>query len=55
MGIEVVFELQCELVNPEAAMDFELEYEDRQQPQPGDYYYLRMDQLDTNKDWSSPV
>ena len=55
MGIEAFFELECELVNPEAPMDLEFDYEDRESPRPGDYYYLRMEQLDTNKGWASPV
>ena len=55
MGIEAFFELECELVNPEASMDLEFDYEDRESPRPGDYYYLRMEQLDTNKGWASPV
>ena len=55
MGIETLFELECELVNEAGPMDFEFAYEDREAPAPGDYYYLRMEQLDTNKGWSSPV
>ena len=55
MGIETTFELECELVNAEGSADFEFEYEDLERPQPGDYYYLRMEQLDTNKGWASPV
>ena len=55
MGIEAFFELECELVNAEGPMDVEFDYEDRESPQPGDYYYLRMEQLDTNKGWASPV
>lgn len=55
MGIDAFFELECELVNPEASMDLEFDYEDRESPRPGDYYYLRMEQLDTNKGWASPV
>ncbi len=55
MGVEVKFELVCELVNAEGPMDFEFEYEDLERPAPGDYYYLRMEQLDTNKGWASPV
>ncbi len=55
MGIEAFFELECELVNADGAMDCEFEYEDRESPAPGDYYYLRMEQLDTNKGWASPV
>ncbi len=55
MGREVFFELECELVNADGPMDFEFEFEDREAPSPGDYYYLRMEQLDTNKGWASPV
>ena len=55
MGIEPFFEIECELVNAEGAMDLEFEFEDRESPAPGDYYYLRMEQLDTNKGWASPV
>ena len=55
MGTEAFFEIECELVNPEGTMDAELDYEDREVPAPGDYYYLRTEQLDTNKGWASPV
>ena len=55
MGLEAFFQLECELVNAEGPMDVEFDYEDRESPQPGDYYYLRMEQLDTNKGWASPV
>ena len=55
MGIDVAFVLECELVNAEGPMDIDLDYEDREPPRPGDYYYLRMEQLDTNKGWASPV
>ena len=55
MGVEPFFELECELVNPQGTMDHEFEFEDREGPEPGDYYYLRMEQLDTNKGWASPV
>ena len=55
MGTEAFFELECELVNADAPMDVELDYEDRDGAAPGDYYYLRMEQLDTNKGWASPV
>ncbi len=55
MGLEAFFELECELVNANGPMDHEFEYEDRDSPGPGDYYYLRMEQLDTNKGWASPV
>ncbi len=55
MGIEAAFEVEFEMVDPNAAMDADLDYEDRDPPRPGDYYYLRMEQLDTNKGWASPV
>ena len=55
MGIDAFFELECELVNPDGPMDLDLDFEDRDSPRPGDYYYLRMEQLDTNKGWASPV
>ncbi len=55
MGIDPFFEIECELVNPDGPMDHEFDFEDREEPEPGDYYYLRMEQLDTNKGWASPV
>jgi hypothetical protein len=55
MGVQPAFFVECELVNPSASMDTELEYEDREPFKPGDYWYLRMEQLDANKAWSSPV
>ena len=55
MGIEAAFEIEFELVNAQGSMDIEFDYEDRERPEPGDYYYLRMEQLDTNKGWASPV
>ena len=55
MGIDVAFEIEFELVNAQAPMDIEFDFEDRDAPEPGDYYYLRMEQLDTNKGWASPV
>ena len=55
MGVEPAFFLECELVNAEGPMDFEFSYDDRGGLEPGDYYYLRAEQLDTNLAWSSPV
>ncbi|MEK7752783.1 MAG: hypothetical protein AAB654_12755 [Acidobacteriota bacterium] len=55
MGVKPAFFLECELVNPEGPADFDLNYQDRGPLKSGDYYYLRMEQLDTNKAWSSPV
>ncbi|HYL38013.1 MAG TPA: DUF3604 domain-containing protein [Bryobacteraceae bacterium] len=44
-----------QLVNPAAPMDGELDYVDRSNPQPGDYYYVRVTQLDGAHAWSSPI
>ena len=55
MGVEPAFFVECELVNGEGPMDFEFSYEDHTELAPGDYYYLRVEQLDTNLAWSSPV
>jgi hypothetical protein len=55
MGVAPTFFVECELVDTEGPMDVDFNYEDRNPPKPGDYYYLRMEQLDTNKAWSSPV
>ena len=55
MGLEPAYRVEFELVNPDAPMDLEFDYEDREPLEPGDFYYLRVEQLDTNKAWSSPV
>jgi hypothetical protein len=55
MGVRPAFFLECEMVDPAAPMDLDFAYEDREPVKPGDYWYLRMEQLDTNKAWSSPV
>jgi len=55
MGVKPAFFVEFELVNPAAPMDADLTYDDREPVKPGDYWYLRMEQLDTNKAWSSPV
>ena len=36
-------------------MDIAFSYEDRDEPSPGDYYYLRVMQLDGHIAWTSPV
>ena len=55
MGVDVTFFLECELLNDQGPTDYELTYEDREPLKPGDYYYVRVEQLDTNKGWTSPV
>jgi hypothetical protein len=44
-----------QLVDPQAPMDGEFDYVDRSNPQPGDYYYVRVTQLDGAHAWSSPI
>ena len=51
----VAFTLDCELVDPQGPLDVDFTYIDRQLLKTGDYYYLRVEQLDGNKAWSSPV
>jgi hypothetical protein len=55
MGVPWSFVLNCELVSDEYPLDYGFAYEDRTPVRPGDYYYLRAEQLDTNIVWSSPV
>jgi hypothetical protein len=55
MGVKPTFFLECELVNPNGSKDASVEYVDRGPRRSGDYYYLRIEQLDGNKAWSSPV
>jgi hypothetical protein len=44
-----------QLVNPQAPMDGEIDFVDRGTLQPGDYYYVRVTQLDGAHAWSSPI
>lgn len=55
MGVAPTFFLECELVDTGGPMDVDFDYVDRTPSKPGDYYYVRMEQLDANKAWSSPV
>ncbi len=55
MGVPRTFVLNCELVSDEYPLDYGFAYEDRTPVKPGDYYYLRAEQLDTGIVWSSPV
>jgi len=55
MGIEPRFFLECELVDPNGERDFRSTFAHQEPVKPGDYFYLRAEQLDTNKAWSSPV
>lgn len=55
MGVPELFTVECELIAPDAPLDVDFQYEDRRKPEPGDYYYLRVEQTDTVLAWSSPV
>ncbi len=55
MGVAPAFTLEAELIGVDAPMDVEYHYEHREKLAPGDYYYLRVEQVNTVKAWSSPV
>ncbi|MEZ5404279.1 MAG: DUF3604 domain-containing protein [Bryobacteraceae bacterium] len=55
MGVDTEFTVECDLVDAKGRMDERLTFEDREPLRPGDYIYLRAEQLDTNKLWTSPV
>lgn len=44
-----------QLIDDGQPMEYDLEYVDRGETRPGDYYYVRADQLDGARAWSSPV
>lgn len=46
--------LSLQAINPKAAMEQEFQYVDLDSPKPGDYYYVRVTQLDGARAWSSP-
>jgi hypothetical protein len=46
--------VSVEIVDRDAAMDRDFEYTDMDDVEPGDYYYVRVTQLDSGKAWSSP-
>ena len=55
MGVAPAFFVDCEMIAAAGPMDVDFAYEDREPPKDGDYYYLRAEQLNTAKAWSSPV
>jgi hypothetical protein len=44
-----------EWLKADAALDQRFEYVDLDDPAPGDYYYLRVTQIDGARAWTSPV
>jgi hypothetical protein len=51
---EHVDTLRLQVVNPEGALDQAITYTDMDAPRPGDYYYVRVTQVDGARAWSSP-
>jgi hypothetical protein len=47
--------VSAQLVPADAALDRRFEYVDLDDPAPGDYYYLRVTQVDGARAWTSPV
>jgi hypothetical protein len=46
--------IALQLVNPNAPLDRDFEFTDLEPPVDGDYYYLRVSQLDGGRAWSTP-
>jgi hypothetical protein len=46
--------ISLQVYDPSASLDQEFEYVDLKPPNPGDYYYLRVTQVDGEMAWSSP-
>jgi hypothetical protein len=46
--------ITVDVVDPGAALDREFEFTDMEEVAPGDYYYVRVTQLDGGRAWSSP-
>ena len=55
MGVPVQFAVEAELVRDGQGLDVEFDFQDAAPMAPGDYYYLRVEQMDTVQAWSSPV
>ena len=55
MGVDIEFFLEAELVRLGAPLDQDMVYELREAIEPGDFFYLRVEQMDTVTAWSSPV
>jgi hypothetical protein len=47
--------VSAQLVPADAALDQDFEYTDLSEKRPGDYYYLRVTQVDGARAWTSPV
>ena len=47
--------IAVEIINPDASMDYDLDYSDTGKRRDGDYYYVRVSQLNGAQAWSSPI
>jgi hypothetical protein len=47
--------VEIELIDPRGPLDLDFELADVEDPQPGDYYFVRLIQLDGAQAWSSPI
>jgi hypothetical protein len=46
--------ITLEVIDPDGALDMDFEFTDLENPRSGDYYYVRVTQLDGGRAWSSP-
>ena len=54
-GEQNVDAIRVQIFDKEAPFDRTLEYTDRSATEPGDYYYVRVTQIDGERAWSSPI
>jgi hypothetical protein len=47
--------VEIELIDPAGPLDLDFELADVEDPLPGDYYFVRLVQLDGAQAWSSPI
>jgi hypothetical protein len=47
--------VEIELIDPDGPLDLDFELADVEDPQQGDYYFVRLVQLDGAQAWSSPI
>jgi hypothetical protein len=51
---QFVDRVTLEVIDPDGALDMDFEFTDLEDAQTGDYYYVRVTQLDGGRAWSSP-
>ncbi|MGH9660682.1 MAG: DUF3604 domain-containing protein, partial [Bryobacteraceae bacterium] len=55
MGVKPAFFVEADLLDANGPRDIVVKHWDQSPIRPGDYFRLRIEQVDTNKAWSSPV